>query len=201
MCFLLISSYLCIGIIENILLIMKKFIVALLLLTAGLLPAMADNITVDGTSRSYIVYAPKNLSENRPLFIFCHGSGQDANYMLNTQFRDTQNPERKISIENVCDTAKPYQAVLTGAAKGKHTLKAVATDNDGETSTADVEYGDCILGQLILTASSYDVTGIVSMAHGKMIIDKDCVYDLQGRQVLNPQHGIYIKNGKKIFVK
>jgi hypothetical protein len=36
---------------------MKKFIVALLLLTAGLLPAMADNITVDGTSRSYIVYA------------------------------------------------------------------------------------------------------------------------------------------------
>lgn len=57
MCFLLISSYLCIAIIENILLIMKKFIVALLLLTAGLLPAMADNITVDGTSRSYIVYA------------------------------------------------------------------------------------------------------------------------------------------------
>ena len=85
---------------------MKKFIIAILLLTAGLLPTKADNITVDGTSRSYIAYAPQNLGENRPLFIFCHGSGQDANYMLNTQFRDTQNPERKISIENVCDTAK-----------------------------------------------------------------------------------------------
>lgn len=36
---------------------MKKFIIAILLLAAGLLPTKADNITVDGTSRSYIVYA------------------------------------------------------------------------------------------------------------------------------------------------
>jgi len=85
---------------------MKHYLLLLLLLAAGLLPARADNITVDGTSRSYLVYAPQNLGEGRPLFIFCHGSGQDANYMLNTQFRDTQNPERKISIEAVCDTAK-----------------------------------------------------------------------------------------------
>lgn len=85
--------------------IMKHRILFLLLLAAGLLPAVADNITVDGTQRSYIVYVPNNLEANRPLFIFCHGSGQDANYMLNTQFRDTQNPERKISIEAVnCQT-------------------------------------------------------------------------------------------------
>lgn len=85
---------------------MRHTILILLLCITGMMPMKADNITVDGTSRSYIVYAPKNLGENRPLFIFCHGSGQDANYMLNTQFRDTQNPERKISIEAVCDTAK-----------------------------------------------------------------------------------------------
>ena len=36
-------------------------------------------------------------------------------------------------------TAKPYQATLTGVTTGKHTLKAVATDNDGETGTAIVE--------------------------------------------------------------
>jgi hypothetical protein len=29
----------------------------------------------------------------------------------------------------------------------------------------------------------------------------DVYYDLQGRKVTNPQHGIYIKNGRKIFVK
>ena len=37
-----------------------------------------------------------------------------------------------------CENA-PYQAVLTGAKAGKHTLKAVATDNDGETSTSSIE--------------------------------------------------------------
>lgn len=79
-------------------------VMAVLLLAA--LTASADNITVDGKSRSYLVYAPQNLGEGRPLFIFCHGRDQDANYMLNTQFRDTQNPGRKISIEAVCDTAK-----------------------------------------------------------------------------------------------
>ena len=36
-------------------------------------------------------------------------------------------------------TKKPYKAVLSGASAAKHTLKAVATDNDGETSSASVE--------------------------------------------------------------
>ncbi len=81
-------------------------IVALLSLASLPVVAQTSTLNVGGTNRTYISYAPQNLGENRPLFIFCHGSGQDANYMLNTQFRDTQNPERKISIENVCDTAK-----------------------------------------------------------------------------------------------
>lgn len=85
---------------------MRHLILIILLFAEGIIQTKADNITVDGNSRSYIAYAPKNLGENRPLFIFCHGAGQDANYMLNTQFRDTQNPERNISIEAVCDTAK-----------------------------------------------------------------------------------------------
>ncbi|MBR0047369.1 MAG: hypothetical protein IJP75_10930 [Bacteroidaceae bacterium] len=89
---------------------MKKMIITAIvaLLNFASLPVVAQvsTLNVGGTNRTYIAYAPKNLEENRPLFIYCHGSGQDANYMLNTQFRDTQNPERKISIENVCDTAK-----------------------------------------------------------------------------------------------
>ena len=51
-----------------------------LLLLAGLSSASAENITVGGTSRNYIVYVPKNLGENRPLLISCHGMNQDANY-------------------------------------------------------------------------------------------------------------------------
>ena len=61
----------------------------------------ADNITVNGTSRSYNVYAPKNLGENRPLLIFCHGYSQDANWMQNNEFKNDN-----VSMEAVCDTAK-----------------------------------------------------------------------------------------------
>jgi hypothetical protein len=30
---------------------------------------------------------------------------------------------------------------------------------------------------------------------------EDVVYDLMGRRVTNPQHGIYIRNGKKVIYK
>ncbi|MBR6035987.1 MAG: hypothetical protein IKP41_03385 [Bacteroidaceae bacterium] len=80
---------------------MKQTILLLLLLTAGILPMKADNITVDGLNRSYNVYAPNNLGENRPLLIFCHGYNQDANWMQNNEFKN-----ETVSMESVCDTAK-----------------------------------------------------------------------------------------------
>ena len=61
----------------------------------------ADNITVNGTNRTYNVYAPKNLGDNRPLLIFCHGYNQDANWMQNSEFKNDN-----VSMEAVCDTAK-----------------------------------------------------------------------------------------------
>ena len=80
---------------------MKQTILSIILLVAGLMPMKADNITVDGTSRSYNVYAPKNLGDNRPLLIFCHGANQDANWMQNNEFKN-----ENVSMEAVCDTAK-----------------------------------------------------------------------------------------------
>ena len=80
---------------------MKKTILSLILLTAGILSMKADNITVGGLNRSYNVYAPKNLGENRPLLIFCHGYNQDANWMQNSEFKNDN-----VSMEAVCDTAK-----------------------------------------------------------------------------------------------
>ena len=43
-------------------------------------------------------------------------------------------------------------------------------------------------------------TGILSIDNGQLIKDNE-VYDLQGRRVMQPTKGIYVKNGKKIFVK
>ena len=79
----------------------KKTILSLLLLVGVLLPVAADNLTVNGTSRSYNVIVPKNLGENRPLLIFCHGYNQDAGWMQNNEFKNDN-----VSMEAVCDTAK-----------------------------------------------------------------------------------------------
>ena len=81
---------------------MKQYTLSLLLLLlGGLLPMKADNITVNGTNRTYNVIIPKNLGENRPLLIFCHGYNQDAGWMQNNEFKNDN-----VSMEAVCDTAK-----------------------------------------------------------------------------------------------
>ena len=79
----------------------KTIILSFLLMIGGLLPVAADNITVNGTNRSYNVIVPNNLGENRPLLIFCHGYNQDANWMQNSEFKNDN-----VSMEAVCDTAK-----------------------------------------------------------------------------------------------
>ena len=80
---------------------MKHSMMIFFLFITGLMPAKADNITVNGTSRSYNVIVPQNLRENRPLLIFCHGYNQDANWMQNNEFKNDN-----VSMEAVCDTAK-----------------------------------------------------------------------------------------------
>lgn len=80
---------------------MKQIFFSFLLLFAGIVSVKADNITVNGTNRTYNVYAPQNLGENRPLLIFCHGYNQDANWMQNSEFKNDN-----VSMESVCDTAK-----------------------------------------------------------------------------------------------
>ena len=74
----------------------KHFCILFLLVVAGWQGLLrAENITVNGTVRNYIVYAPKNLGENRPLLISCHGMNQDAAYQ-----------KGMLTIESVADTAK-----------------------------------------------------------------------------------------------
>lgn len=51
----------------------------------------------------------------------------------------------------------------------------------------------------ILDFSNDEVTGILEIEVETATVD-DC-YDLQGRRVLRPSNGIYIVNGKKVFIK
>ena len=68
---------------------------ALIAATAFTVPALADNITVDGKSRSMLVYAPSGIEKNRPLIIQMHGMNQDAPYQKNAA-----------KWESIADTAR-----------------------------------------------------------------------------------------------
>lgn len=59
------------------------------------LPALADNLTVDGKNRSMLVYAPSGIEKNRPLIIQMHGMNQDAPYQKNAA-----------KWESIADTAR-----------------------------------------------------------------------------------------------
>jgi len=54
-----------------------------------------ENIQVGTTTRTMLIYSPKNLGQNRPMIISCHGYSQDANYQ-----------SAQAHFENIADTAK-----------------------------------------------------------------------------------------------
>lgn len=74
---------------------MKKLLLSLLLGLACSSALRAEDITSGGQTRQMVVYAPKNLGENRPLLISMHGYNQDMNYQRN-----------QANYEAVADTAK-----------------------------------------------------------------------------------------------
>lgn len=74
---------------------MKKLLLALLAAGLSATASALENLTVGGTTRTMIVYAPKDLPAHPSLMIACHGANQDAAYMQN-----------EAKWENVADTAK-----------------------------------------------------------------------------------------------
>jgi hypothetical protein len=46
-----------------------------------------------------------------------------------------------------------------------------------------------------------EVTGINALNDKGQLRNDKAVYDLQGRRVMKPTRGLYIKDGKKIMVK
>jgi len=74
---------------------MKHLLITFLAMACSIYAMAMEKMTVNGTSREMIVYAPKNLPQQAPLVIACHGMNQDAPYLQNDSH-----------WEEVADTAK-----------------------------------------------------------------------------------------------
>lgn len=91
-------------------------------------------------------------------------------------------------------------------ANGKHGIGFYTLSETGELAagkaylhipTSEVESMEARC--FILNFENDEATGIIE--HKSMTETNDCYYDMQGRRVLHPSRGIYIVNGKKVFIK
>ncbi len=88
-------------------------------------------------------------------------------------------------------------------------LEFEVTDTDDYVlvfHTAEVEYGDGVIGQLLLTVSEFTSTGIEAVHAPFYPLSEGTgeashYHNLQGQQVSNLTRGIYIHKGKKVYVK
>lgn len=67
----------------------------------------------------------------------------------------------------------------------------IFSDGNG-TTTGELEYVD---------GTQYDYSSTTGIANVKSDINNAVIYDMQGRRVAQPQKGLYIINGKKVFLK
>ena len=86
----------------------------------------------------------------------------------------------------------------------KNTLTFALFDPSTVAIPANKAYLKVLKSSIPASAKSLNVvfdetTGISTLE--RIVIDNDAWYDLQGRRVAQPTKGIYIHNGKKIFVK
>ncbi len=109
-----------------------KEVLLAMMLAAVPVSLLADDISVGGTTRTYLKYVPADLGENRPLLISCHGMNQDAAYQSGM-----------LKIESVADTAKFVTVFPQGVNK--------AWDISGNT---DVDFVKAIIDKM---ASDYKI--------------------------------------------
>ena len=72
------------------------------------------------------------------------------------------------------------------------------------TATGGVTYWTCLDNFRLYyhgTRSYDEVTRIEEMEDGENEKMRDAIYDLSGRRVTNPTHGLYIRGGKKMIIK
>jgi hypothetical protein len=84
----------------------------------------------------------------------------------------------------------------------KKGFDGVTADTEAAAGTAYIQLTDAEVANVKSNFISVDVSDGISTINNKESKQTDnTIYDLQGRRVQNPSHGIYIQNGKKIINK
>ena len=142
-------------------------------------------------------------TQNGVTVVYALGSGSNR-YCNNTQIRLYQNNTLTVSVAQ--GTLTSIEFVTTG---GK-TLNASVGNVNGYTWTGNAEQvafsvnsgsGNLPISQLkIKVSGGSDPSGIDMVQTNKRLDGQRVIYDLSGRRVTNPTRGLYIVDGRKVFI-
>ena len=143
-------------------------------------------------------------TQNGVTVVYALGSGSNR-YCNNTQIRLYQNNTLTVSVAQ--GTLTSIDFVTTG---GK-TLNASVGNVNGYTWTGNAEQvafsvnsgsGNLPISQLkIKVSGGSDPSGIDMVQTNTRLDGQRVIYDLSGRRVTNPTRGLYIVDGKKVFIR
>jgi endonuclease I len=143
-------------------------------------------------------------TQNGVTVVYALGSGSNR-YCNNTQIRLYQNNTLTVSVAQ--GTLTSIDFVTTG---GK-TLNASVGNVNGYTWTGNAEQvafsvnsgsGNLPISQLkIKVSGGSDPSGIDMVQTNTRLAGQRVIYDLSGRRVTNPTRGLYIVDGKKVFIR
>ena len=142
-------------------------------------------------------------TQNGVTVVYALGSGSNR-YCNNTQIRLYQNNTLTVSVAQ--GTLTSIDFVTTG---GK-TLNASVGNVNGYTWTGNAEQvafsvnsgsGNLPISQLkIKVSGGSDPSGIDMVQTNTRLDGQRVIYDLSGRRVTNPTRGLYIVDGRKVFI-
>ncbi|MFN8438447.1 MAG: T9SS type A sorting domain-containing protein [Cytophagales bacterium] len=136
------------------------FLVVFVLSYQSFAQETTQTLTVNGASRSMIVYVPSGLAQNRPLLISCHGSGQGPDY---------QRDQSKWNL--VADTAKFLVVYPRGNASLQWDISGT-TDTDFISAIIDAMYTKYGIDKSRVYLNGFSMGGMLTYHAALKIADK-----------------------------
>jgi hypothetical protein len=100
---------------------------------------------------------------------------------------------------NRIDPGKAYMQIPT-----KHVTRSIGDDPTENLLVYDLLEQPEVISMQVMTRGmdgDGDTTGIHSIENGKLEMENDVYYNLQGQRVDEPTKGLYIRNGRKVVIK
>lgn len=149
------------------------------------------------------------IKKDTPMLLYCENGGTFYPELVESNTAGLSSISSNSAFKGVSSAAD----VTTLPTSTDYEIWILKDDRFVRTKSGLIPAGKCYLEMLKSSFSEPSLTlsregddddgttSIVSIENGKLKMENDKYYDLNGRRVLYPRKGVYIMNGKKIIIK